>query len=83
MLTLLAPIRRVIHQAAAEAADRELPKQVSDLITNAVSAAAGIADTALEIVRELTREPEAAAPLPEAAEKSTATAGKAKAGGEK
>jgi len=83
MSTLLAPIRRVIHQAAAEAADRELPKQVSDLITNAVSAAAGIADTALEIVRELTREPEAAAPLPEAAEKSTATAGKAKAGGEK
>jgi hypothetical protein len=83
MSTLLAPIRRVIHQAAAEAADRELPKQVSDLITNAVSAAAGIADTALEIVRELTREPEAAAPLPGAAEESTATAGNAEAGGEK
>ena len=56
MASVLAPINKLIHDASTQLIENDIPKQVSDLVTSAVSSGFHIVEDVIKIVRELTKE---------------------------
>ena len=56
MASVLSPVNKLIHDAATQMLANNIPGQVSDLVTTAVSSGFHIVEDVLKIVGELTKE---------------------------
>lgn len=56
MASVFAPVTKLIHDASAQLIANDIPKQVSDLVTSAVSSGFHIVEDVLKIAQELTKE---------------------------
>ncbi len=56
MASVLAPVTKLIHEASTQLIENNIPKQVSDLLTSAISSGFRIVEDVIKITGELTKE---------------------------
>jgi hypothetical protein len=62
MATILGPIGRVVHDAAAGLIENQIPKKVADSVNGLVNSGSGIVTDVLGIIRDITRPDDAPTP---------------------